>query len=164
MCNGREWTFPSQYGRKDAARYNRKKTQNVQDRLLQPHVDSETLHVVSWAPWCLSSPSLPALLPMITFFFFPCLFLSHFVSAAFLIDIQGPGISNILKFPLQLRLCLQIQIMASQGLLSGILIWHISPGVNTSLKIELCRLCQSCVFHACKASTKWMALPSSTAV
>lgn len=81
-----------------------KKTQNVQDRLLQPHVDSETLHVVSWAPWCLSSPSLPALLPMITFFFFPCLFLSHFVSAAFLMDIQGPGISNILRFPLQLRL------------------------------------------------------------
>lgn len=83
------------------------KAQKDKDQFLQTHAGSATLPVIIWAPSGLGIPILPALLPMCPFFAplsLPQFSPSHFKSAALKMDIQGPGIHNILKFPWQLGL------------------------------------------------------------
>lgn len=83
------------------------KAQRDKDQLLQTHAGLATLPVIIWAPSGLDIPILPALLPMCPFFLplsLPQLSPFHFKSEALKMDIQGPRIPNILKFPWQLGL------------------------------------------------------------
>lgn len=117
------------------------KTQRYKDQLLQTHAGPESLPVIIWVPSGLDIPILPALLPVCPFFLplsLPQLSPSHFKSAALKMDIQGPGIPSILKFPWQLDFIFQD---SNNGLSDDSfrdfdlthITWH-----QHSLKIELC--------------------------